>query len=1441
MNDKSDKSSDIVKIGLDIGSTTVKIVLLDQANTILYKEYARHRSDIKESLIVLLERAYEQFGDRTITLKAAGSAGISIAEWLGIPFVQEVIASTGAIEAFLPQTDVAIELGGEDAKITYFEGTVDQRMNGSCAGGTGAFIDQMAVLLKTDADGLNELASRHSHIYPIAARCGVFAKTDIQPLLNEGAAREDIAASVLQAVVNQTIGGLAQGKPIRGHVAFLGGPLSFMPELRKRFIETLKLTPEEVVFPEELARFVVAIGAALASDEEEPFPFRELKEKLPGLRSATSFEVHRLRPLFYDEKELAQFRARHAKHSVARAPLAEYHGKAYLGIDAGSTTTKAALIDDDGQLLWSFYSGNNGSPLKSSIGMLSDLYALLPDDVEISCSTVTGYGESLLKAALKIDIGEIETVAHYKAAEHFLPGVDFILDIGGQDMKCLRIRDGVIDEILLNEACSSGCGSFIETFAISLGMPVADFAKEALLAAQPVDLGSRCTVFMNSRVKQAQKEGVTVGDISAGLCYSVIKNALTKVIKIKNPEDLGEKIIVQGGTFYNEAALRAFELISARETIRPDIAGIMGAFGAALISRERSVQDCKSSMLGRDELESFTVETSMDRCGKCANNCRLTISRFSDGRRFVSGNRCERGAGEEQAFERSKDLPNLYAYKEHRLFAYTPITKEKAKATVGIPRGLNTYENYPFWFTFFTELGYRVELSRSSNKRLFEEGMDTIPAESVCYPAKLMHGHIVNLEKRKVDFIWYPSVPYEKKEDPEATNHYNCPIVAGYPEVIKNNVGGLNEEGVPFLNPYFSMDHKQRLKLRLWKELRHRGHSLRAISAAVEAAWTEKERTKEDIRKEGERALRYIREHDIRGIVLAGRPYHVDSEVNHGIPDLIIQMGMAVLSEDSVAHLGRIERPLRVVDQWVYHNRLYAAATFVGKTKGLELVQLNSFGCGLDAITTDQIHEILHGYGKIYTVLKIDEGNQLGAARIRLRSLKAVMDERDRGAIPVLHEKEKRERVLFTKEMRETYTILAPQMAPMHFDIIQAAFSHSGYNLVVLPEVDHEAVDVGLKYVNNDACYPSIIVVGQLINAIQSGKYDPNRVALLLTQTGGGCRATNYIGFLRKALEDADLAHIPVISLNALGMEKNPGFTLTAKLAKRAFQGLVYGDLLMRMLLRTRPYEAEPGSAEALYHKWKEICKNSLKRASTWRYHSNTRKMIREFDRLPLLDIKKPKVGLVGEILVKFHPTANNQVIKVVEHEGAEAVMPDLYDFFLYTAHTAHFKRTHLSGSRKKEFFSALAISYLESFRKVMRRELKRSVHFHAPPTIYELARRTKPVVSLGTQMGEGWFLTGEMIELIESGADNVICMQPFACLPNQITGKGMIKALKNRYEQANIAAIDYDPGASEVNQLNRIKLMLSVAFKKLEAENVASQEDKSGPKKAYSRISTEG
>ena len=1415
-----------MRLGIDIGSTTVKLALIDDVGQIVFSKYQRHLSNVQETLEQLFIIAEGEFGSLPFSAQITGSGGLSISEWLGIPFIQEVVSVSRAIEIHAPNTDVAIEIGGEDAKIIYFSGGIEQRMNGICAGGTGSFIDQMASLLQTDASGLNELAKNHRTVYPIAARCGVFAKSDIQPLINEGAAREDLAASVFHAVTTQTISGLAQGKPIRGNVAFLGGPLHFLSELRQSFIKTLNLQDENAIIPSDSHLFA-ALGAAHTA-KSNGFTFEKILHNLKNNKKVVH-EIARLDSLFKNEKELDNFLKRHSGAVIPKRALDTYKGNIYIGIDAGSTTTKLALISEKVELLHSFYSGNRGNPLKVIVAALKEIYGLLPKGSNIAASCVTGYGEYLAKAALNIDHGEIETVAHYKAAAFFEPDVDFILDIGGQDMKCLHIKEGVIDNVSLNEACSAGCGSFIETFADSLSMSVQDFSNIALFAKEPIDLGSRCTVFMNSRVKQAQKEGAEVGDISAGLSYAVIKNSLQKVIKTADPKTLGTKIVVQGGTFYNNAVLRTFEKITDREVIRPDIAGLMGAFGAALIAKERSYSDSVSSLLSLQELEGLTIQSTMTRCNLCENNCLLTINRFNGGKRFISGNRCEKPLGKAASEGLEKGF-NFYEYKYNRIFGYTPLLLEEApRGTVGIPRVLNIYENYPFWHTFFTQLGYRVVLSSSSSRSIYEKGLESMPSESVCYPAKLTHGHIMDLIEKEVDFIFYPSIYYEQKEFEKSDSCFNCPIVTSYPEAIRTNVDEILTLGLDYRNPFLNFNDPKSMVKQLQDEFPDIPQS--EIESAFESGLSETAKVKDEIRNKGEELLKKIESGDKYAVVLAGRPYHIDPELHHGIPDMITGYGITVLTEDCIAHLASAHEngPLNVRDQWAYHSRLYSAATFVASSNNLELVQLNSFGCGLDAVAADETQEILSSAGKIYTCIKIDEVNNLGSARIRIRSLFAALNERKNKNFVPRKPKRRVERVIFTKEMKSNHTILCPQMAPIHFGLVKEAFESVGYNVEMMPPIDKEAIDIGLRYVNNDACYPAIIVVGQLLKALQSGEYDVNNSSVIMSQTGGGCRASNYVSYIRRALRRAGMPQVPVIATSGQGIEKNPGWKYSPKTIIRSIKALIYGDLLMRVLYATRPYEVEPGSANALFDKWYEVCKEDICFGYVGKYlgmpnQSKDLKLlgrgfkmvcegiVADFDKLPLKNIKKPKVAVVGEILVKYHPTANNDIVTLLENEGVEVVVSDLLDFFLYGLFNTNFRHSHLGGKKSSKIISNIAITSIEFCRRHVVSALNSSNRFSAPHKIEHLASLAQPVVSLGNQTGEGWFLTAEMMELLESGINNIICTQPFACLPNHIVGKGMLKELKRRYPSANIVAVDYDPGASEVNQLNRIKLMLAGA-----------------------------
>ena len=1696
-----------LRLGLDIGSTTVKLVLLPEtavgsggpglpgavgagegeapAQPVL-AEYHRHNADVRGEVTRLLGEAAERFPDAQVRGAVTGSAGLSLATLMGLPFVQEVIAETETVRRRDPQTDVIIELGGEDAKITYLHPTPEQRMNGTCAGGTGAFIDQMAQLLHTDAPGLDELASRYTTLYPIASRCGVFAKSDLQPLINQGAASEDLAASVLAAVVTQTIAGLACGRPIRGDVMFLGGPLHFLPQLRAAFERTLSGQVDSFSCPPD-AQLYVALGAAYLATGA-PTTLGELVTRL-ATRRALSLATSRMRPLFASEEELAAFRRRHARATVERAswprpgsgegaggaggaasvsaggaPGAADTGPAgealtgsgetgpagealtgsgpqdaprpadcFLGIDAGSTTIKAVVLDEADRIVWEHYAGNEGDPVTAAVEILRRIHVEMPEGVRIARSCVTGYGESLVKAALHLDEGVVETMAHYRAAAHLNPGVTSVIDIGGQDMKYLRIRGEAIDSISVNEACSAGCGSFLQTFAQSMGLSVQEFADTALTAPRPVDLGSRCTVFMNSSVKQAQKESATVGEISAGLSYSVVRNALYKVIKLKDPSQLGERVSVQGGTFLNDAVLRAFEILTGREVVRPDVAGLMGALGAALTAHQ-TYDGTPGRLMTLAELSRFSLTTETATCRLCQNHCKLTITTFSDGSRHVSGNRCERGATQERRAKKS-DLPNLYDYKFRRTFAYRRLRKgQETRGEIGVPRVLGMYENYPLWFTVLTSLGFRVMLSGRSDHELFEKGMDSIPSENVCYPAKLAHGHVEWLISKGVQTIWFPCVFYERDLVEGADNHYNCPIVATYPEVIRTNVealqgtapegadgatgrvsgrtsgrgsrrdtgrassagagpssgtgdgpdGDAHGQGAPrvrLLSPFLNLADPAKLAERLVEVFADWDVTLPEARRAVAAGLAEDAAFKADVRAEGRRALAWMREHGRTGIVLAGRPYHVDPEINHGVPDVINTLGMVVLSEDSVlpepeagqddgaeravatgalaravGHLRRGARALagpltrrgedpqapadwsdvtsqglpspltpvrtadvaprlRVRDQWAYHSRLYRAAELVTRSKDLELVQLNSFGCGVDAVTTDQVQEILESAGDVYTALKIDEVSNLGAATIRLRSLAAAAEARRgrraarapgadagaatgatagaaaeagveaagagagavKGAVPPAEADARADAStgteagagagatttpgaptagagapealtsavvpaggqasrslpgattpVFTREMRATHTILMPQMSPVHFRPLVPLMRRLGYRVELLESASRADLEVGLRYVNNDACFPAIMVIGQLIGAFTDGSHDPDRCVVAISQTGGMCRATNYAAMLRKGLREAGYPQVPVVAVSLQGIESNPGFELTPTMGMSMLRGVVIGDTLNTCLLRVRPYEAVPGSAQELLERWNTIVGEFFEhrgRCSTWGgrlgYRRLLREMVKEFDALPLADVpRRPRVGVVGEILVKFQPDANNHVVDVIEAEGCEAVVPGLLGFLLNGLVTAGWKADTYGIGRETVTRQKAAVWFIEQVQAPARAALRAcGGKFDVESPIAVMADKASRILSLGNQAGEGWLLTAEMVELIEHGVPNIVCCQPFACLPNHVVGKGMFREVRRRFPQANIVAIDYDPGASEVNQLNRIKLMISTAFMMQEAE----------------------
>ena len=1680
-----------LRVGLDIGSTTVKAVVLDQSDSLgdtLFSDYRRHHANVRATVAGLLVDIHKKLvdlgrGDEPIRLSITGSGGLALADNLHVPFIQEVIAETEAIDKEYPQADVIIELGGEDAKITYLKPTPEQRMNGSCAGGTGAFIDQMSTLLDTDAAGLNEMAKSYENLYPIASRCGVFAKTDLQPLINDGAAKPDLAASIFTAVATQTIAGLASGRPIHGTVIFLGGPLFFMSELRAAFQRALEGKVDEFIVPTD-AHLYVAYGSALQADIDsddqgnyfEAHTCDDILKRLDELKNLPS-NTPTMPPLFPTEADREDFNKRHHKEHIHIGTLEGAHGPHFLGIDAGSTTIKATLVNDDREIVWSSYANNEGSPLTAAINIVKKIQSELPEGAWIARSCATGYGEGLITTGLHLDEGVVETMAHYRGAEMVSPGVTAVIDIGGQDMKYLAITDGVIDSIAVNEACSSGCGSFLQTFAMSMGLTIQEFTQKALASTHPVDLGSRCTVFMNSSVKQAQKEGASIEDIAAGLCYSVVRNALYKVIKLRDSGELGDTVVVQGGTFLNDAVLRAFELLTERQVTRPNIAGLMGAFGAALTARmhyqdeadhldvvvkadgseEQSeaepapksgpkaaafkktepakpevhvvvvdgVAHTASSILTGEALDNMSMTTERDVCKLCQNHCKLTITTFSDGSRFVTGNRCERGG---DAKKKRSDRPNLYDYKYKRCFAYRRLTDKAAtRGEIGIPRALNMYENYPFWFTLLTTLGFKVMISGRSSHELFETGIESIASENICYPAKLVHGHIKWLLNKGMKTIFYPCVSYEDNLVPNTDNHYNCPVVANYPLVVGANMPELRDPDVRYMHPYFNLANHELMVDRIVEEFAWASVSREEAETAVKAAYAEDKVFKHDVQQEGLKALAYMKEHDCRGIVLAGRPYHIDPEINHGIPETICALGMVVLSEDSICELQPGEKlnlteflsegeadprsknaagfrhvgdrtvtkmPLRVTNQWAYHSRLYAAAHFVASYPGLELVQLNSFGCGLDAITTDQVAEILADKADVYTLLKIDEVSNLGAAKIRLRSLKAAVEEREankarmakaalatsdesgsaesdaprnaahaaaqaaarkaqeqaesdlataqaalaeaQAAVAAAEAKVKAadrpvdaadagsdaaapanapkstgfrktgskaptpgrqvlldatmaanpkltkamrdaskraakrdiadvrlaalgdgttndaanaksksaksksghnnatmsryaHREKFVKDMKKDYTIVAPQMSPIHFSLVESVIRSGGYKFDILKHASREDVETGLKYVNNDACYPAIMVIGQLIDAILEGKYDPDKVCLAITQTGGMCRATNYFGLIRKALIDAGYPQIPVIAISTQGLEDNPGFKVTPALLHRTVKALILGDLLMKCLYRVRPYEVEKGAANRLYEQWDVIVREALEHHGFSKTAAKTpwlkrrylpypvlaREIVKSFDALPLKDVpRKVRVGVVGEILVKYQPDANNHVVDVIESQDCEAVVPGIMEFMTTRPYITDWNEKYLGTGGNKTLYALMRWS-LDRYNAPIKAAIATSHgKFKQDDPMPELVEKAAEVTSIGVQAGEGWLLTAEILELIEQGCPNVICAQPFACLPNHVTGRGMFGKIRRLHPEANIVSIDYDPGASEANQLNRIKLMIAAAKK---------------------------
>lgn len=1411
----------MLNLGIDLGSTTVKFVLLNQEGKLLSRRYTRHRSNVLGTLIDILEPIADTPGSLRVIFSGSGALGLAKA--LGVGFIQEVVSDRLYLKSVAPETDVAIELGGEDAKLLYLTDGIELRMNEACAGGTGAFIDQMAVLLNTDAAGMNDLAARATASYPIASRCGVFAKTDLVSLLNSGVPREDIARSVFDAVAEQTLSGLACGRPVAGHVAFLGGPLAFLSEQREAFKR--RLTVPGTQFSELTdTQYAVATGAAREAAERQTVDFPTLAAFIEQLKTnSVKQSIPTLSPLFADQAQKEAFKARHAKDTVAVCDIGEASGPLYLGVDLGSTTVKGVVIDAKGRLVFQWYENNEGHPLERLFTQMRALLAALPENAYIKSACTTGYGADLAQAALAAPFTEVETLAHERAAAAFNPSVSYVIDIGGQDMKCMAVSDGRITSVKLNEACSSGCGSFLQTFAGQLKLTLPEFVAAAERSRHPCDLGTRCTVFMTSMVRQAQRAGSALEDIAAGLCRSVVRNALYKVLRMHSPEELGENVVVQGGTFLNDAVLRSFEEETGLNVTRPSIAGLMGAYGAALIARERSAQTDETMPLAAKNLTCQGIIRRAFRCRGCSNHCALELNRFPNGAKYVSGNRCDFAV--HSLGGRKKLTQGYVTRKLDLLFNRLVLQVSEAKrGTIGIARVLNIYEHYPYWNALFTALGFAVVLSDATDKGTLAAATGTIPSQSLCFPAKLAHGHVVRLAEQGVKTVWLPCIPREGEAFPEACERYACPIVAGYPEALRLNMEGAFPD-VRLLTPFLDLTIDATVERAVCEAFPRIGSS--EIKQAIALARAAQERYEADLAALGQSILRENALTKRPLVILAGHPYHMDPVISNGIPALIESMGADIVTEDAASSLVGTPPVTDVVNQWTFHSRLYRAARLAAERKNTELVQLVSFGCGLDAITSEEVSRILERSGKLYTQLKIDEGDTLGSARIRIRSLLAALGERKRHSVSSARRiAEKpihfvRSSPLKKNEHEATrkggpHTLFAPQMAPIHFPILAATLKSLGWNVKLLDETNEQALELGLKHVNNDACYPALVVIGQLLNAVL---YDPDfnkdRDAVLLAQTCGPCRASNYTTLMRWALEDVGCGNVPVVSLSAghIGTESlNLGFLGV----RRLMTAVICGDFLQRLTFYGRAYEVKPGSSEAFLTRWQTRFAERLPSGGR-ALRAALLEARRDFEAIELSVVIKPRVGIVGEILLKYHPWANRQIVNRILAEGAVPVLGDLAMFFHYCLTDYIWRAKQMGGPFAKGLMCAALLRYFESYRVIFREALC-GLDVGAVSTTQELADTMDHLVSLGQQAGEGWLLTAEMTEFIKNGIPNVLCLQPFGCLPNHVTGKGVIRKLRQLYADANLCAIDFEPGTSETNVDNRLKLFLAQAF-----ENVAA------------------
>jgi predicted CoA-substrate-specific enzyme activase len=1441
----------VLRMGIDIGSTTAKIVILDQhadgwsgpaqsaQPAIIFSVYRRHNAETLVTLQTMLQQAAQSLGDVEVALLITGSAGLGISEKYHLPFIQEVVASAEVVRQLYPQVKTLIDIGGEDAKMIFFNADQmpDIRMNGSCAGGTGAFIDQMATLLNIPVSELDALAQNHTTVYPMASRCGVFAKTDVQNLLSREIDRADIVASVFNAVVLQTLATLSRGYKPSPMILFGGGPLTFLPTLKDFFMHTLRVGHDGILQADH-TELLPAIGAALVDRvDKREITLSQLIDLLTTRPEYSHANQGRLSQLFTDTRELDLWKEARTRYQAERIEVGQMEDDhVFLGIDSGSTTTKLVLTDEQGRIAFDYYCNNDGNAIQAvqaGLEKIQQLFAACDDPPRIARSVVTGYGEDLIRTAFGCDEGMVETLAHFRAARAFDPAVSFILDIGGQDMKAIFVKDEHIQNIEINEACSSGCGSFIESFAKSMGYSVTDFAQRACMSEAPCDLGTRCTVFMNSKVKQALREGAHVSDISAGLAYSVIKNAIHKVLKITNTSVLGDHIIVQGGAFRNPAIHRAMERLLEKEVLCPDIAELMGAYGAALTARDTYSNNGNSQgpsrFVGLQHLEAVgNYEKRLIRCRGCENKCTITKLTFQNGNVFYTGNRCEKVFT--NSGEKTRKGTNLVALKAQLVFDCETTPASQPILTLGIPRVLNMFENFPFWNTLLVECGFKVQLSAESSNATYEKGVETVMSENICFPAKLVHGHIYDLIEAGVDRIFYPMVFYEEEEFADSVNCYNCPIISGYPDVIRSAIDPEGKFGIPLDQPAINFQDQRLLKKACYQYLAGLGVSARTFKRAFAHAIQAQRAYKKKVQTIAADILDQARADGRLVILVMGRPYHADPLINHKVPEILADLGLDVITEDAIPIApGQTLDNQHVLTQWEYSNRFFHAARWVGQQDDVEMVQLNSFACGPDAIVVDEVKSILGEYEKSHTVIRIDEIESIGSVKLRLRSMVESMKERERAkAKEPLRQRAyvPRKTVKLFQETDRQRVAIVPRFSHFCSPPITRPMLDFGYKIEALPASDRESVEVGLKYTNNEICYPAIIVIGDLIKALQSGKYDRSNTAVGISQTGGQCRASCYLSLLKRALIAAGFEDIPVVSLTTAmqPLNEQPGFQMDIKrYIYKAMFGMLYADALSDMYHATAVREVHKGQALKVANRYLAILEDGVLPLQRDVVLETLARAVADFNQIETTDRLYPKVGIVGEIYLKYNSFGNNRVVEWLMGQGIEVIVPAFAEFFV--AWFPSVKAKVEANLRRPDILWLLAPllgKYAQALQNRVEAVMEEFRFYRPSHTIQDMAQKAQEIVSLAHQYGESWLIAGEIGEFVAHGVPNVLCLQPFGCIANQVVARGMAKRMKERYPQLNLLFLDSDAGTSEVNFLNRLYFFANHAQASLEQATLA-------------------